>query len=126
MLMSLVTACGAMPADGIGDVSLEGGAPLRSVAAARGESVVLVLSPEDCVSCDVHLAEWLGPGRDTARHVAVVLTRAPSATEARSIALLRMPVAGRLDEPGDRRLPSPCLLRFRDGKPVGEDCEPIR
>lgn len=125
--MLLASACAPTPAGGVGDAPMEGGAAIGSAAAARGESFVLVLSPEDCVSCDLNLARWVGPARDTSRHVAVVLTRAPSPEEERSIALLRLPVAGRLDKAArDRRLASPCVLRFLDGQPLTDTCEPVR
>ncbi len=122
-LVTMVTAAACKPvrAPEVGRIALESGAAIGSVAAPHGESVVLVLSPEHCVSCDVDLAKWFAPGRDSTVPVSVVLTREPTPDEARTIALLRLPVAGRT-APGTE-IDSPCVLRFRDGAPVTHSCE---
>ena len=122
LLMLVGTAaCQPVPASAVGGIRLEGGAAIGSVAAPHGESVVLVLSPEDCVSCDVDLATWFAPGRDTSLAVAVVLTRAPTPEESRGIALMRLPVVGRVAD--GERITSPCVLRFRDGAALTPCCE---
>jgi hypothetical protein len=115
-----------MPAAEVAEAQLEGGAAVRTVAAPHGESVVLVLSPEDCASCDVDVARWLSPDRDPAVGVQVVLTRAPGEHERRRITLLRLPVAGTLAARGiaSRAVPSPCVLRFADGRLADAACGP--
>lgn len=113
-----------MPAAEVAEARLESGAALRSVATARGPSVVLVLSPEHCVSCDVDLAQWFAPGRDTAVPVHVVLTRRPSEEEGRGIALMRLPVAGTIASGPllSRDVAAPCVLRFTDGAVADAAC----
>lgn len=102
---------------------MESGAAIQTVAAPRGKSVVLVISPADCISCDLDLAQWLAPGRDSTHAVRVVLTRAPSAAEQRNITLLRVPVVGQLaGRSFQRRIPAPCILQFIDGQPVSSAC----
>jgi hypothetical protein len=124
LVFLVAAACSPVPAGEIAGERMEGGAAINSIAAPLGKSVVLVLSPAQCVSCDVDLARWLSPGRDTTTRVSVVLTREPTAEEQRSIALLRLPVAGHIAKTVGRRVPSPCILRFDDGQPVSSTCDP--
>lgn len=100
---------------------MEGGAAIHTIAAPRGRSVVVVMSPADCVSCDLDLARWFSPDRDTTTRVSVVLTREPTADEQRNITLLRLPVAGRVAS--GRRLGAPCILQFDDGRPTSSRCD---
>jgi hypothetical protein len=115
-----------MPATAVPDQRLESGAAISSIAAPLGTSVVLVISPDQCVSCDVDLARWLAPPRDAsgaaATRISVVLTRAPTADEQRAITLLRLPVVGRLAGSTARRVKSPCVLTFEDARPVAASC----
>jgi hypothetical protein len=120
----MTAACAPVPAADVADARMESGAAIHTIAAPRGISVVLVLSPTDCVSCDLDLARWVGPGRDTSTKVSVVLTREPSADEQRNLTLLRLPVAGRVASRGlGRRIASPCILQFNDGRPVSSTCD---
>lgn len=121
--MVMASACGPMPAADVSAVTMQSGAAIGAIAAPHGRSVVLVLSPADCISCDLDLAQWLSPGRDTSTAVRVVLTREPSAAEQRNITLLRVPVAGRLaGRVLQRRVPAPCILQFNDGQLLTSSC----
>jgi hypothetical protein len=56
MAVLLMSACGPTPAGKVPAMTMEGGATIHAIAAPRGRSVVLVLSPADCISCDVDLS----------------------------------------------------------------------
>lgn len=118
----MATACAPVPAVEVPDELLVSGAAIHSIAAPRGKSVVVVISPADCLSCDLDLSRWFTAGRDTAAQVSIVLTREPTADEARNLTVLRLPVAGRLAS--GRRIDAPCVLQFDDGKPTSSRCDP--
>lgn len=79
----------------LGDtLTLSDGSEITGLLGKESCSVVLVMSPEECLSCTGILETWVGLGRRGQFGVHLLLTGAPSARQAEKLTLQRVPLRG--------------------------------
>ena len=82
-------------ADGPGTtLTLNDGSEVTPLLREESCSVVLVMSPEECLSCTGILEAWVGLGQASQFEVHLLLTGEPSAKQAEKLTLQRVPLRG--------------------------------
>ena len=76
------------------DMPLEDGGVASDVLRPEALSVVLLYSPSQCFSCSGLLHRWVEFAGDHEADLKLILTKKPSADEARTLRFLRVNVAG--------------------------------
>lgn len=113
---SLLTALMALAAmscqrhQDVGQLRLEDGRIIRDILDSTGTSVLLIVEPPDCVSCETTLYEWQEWARGPGRTMRVILTRTPTPAERNAIILSRQRVHGILHTPSTDLAPSAFLF----------------
>jgi len=87
----LATACSTQ-----GELLLDSGAELGTLAAAGDSTVMILYDPSDCFSCNSSLASWIELRREFPDKVAIVFTRKPSAIQQKRLVAARVEVDGTL------------------------------
>lgn len=63
---------------------------ISSAVTSNDSTVVIVFDPADCSSCNTEIAEWANLQRLAPERVKILLSRPPSQTEARDMAVRRL------------------------------------
>jgi len=92
----LVPAChsGGGGYRGLLSSALEDGRTVKALIGTTARTVVLVYEPSDCVACGTPVGVWLEWGRHSQTPVLLLLTRRPTALEAKQLQLARIAPAG--------------------------------
>ena len=78
--------------------TLTDGSEITYLLVEESCSVVLVMSPQECLSCDGILETWVGLGRRSQFELHLLLTSAPSAKQLETLKLQRVPLRGVIAE----------------------------
>lgn len=104
------------------DLQLAGGALVPDIRVHDGPIVLLLADPDDCLSCDQDLLTMLKVRREYPGRVQLVLTRSPSQSERKQLALGGH-TADAILESGEAQkvkvdLPAVAVIRAEDPSPI--------
>jgi hypothetical protein len=92
---------------------------VRALASRRPTTLLLVFDPSQCLSCAADMPRWLNLRTTHPRAVSLLMTRTPSAGEAKYFTIARIPVDGVLgDAAGLPRRRPPAGYLFHGGRLV--------
>ena len=88
----ILTCCAAE--EHVGTLTLTDGSNITNLLARESCSVVLVMSPQECLSCSGILETWVERGRALQFELHLLLTGSPSAKQVEALSLRRVPFRG--------------------------------
>lgn len=77
----------------VAGAALRNGTAVRELV-GRDTAIVLVFDPNTCFTCEGNMYMWLGWAQQNPGRFALVLTKEPTESERRQLALLHIPLAG--------------------------------
>ena len=100
-IVILTWSCGTEERD-IGTLTLADGSNIAPLLANESCSVVLMMSPQECLSCTGILEAWAKQARDLQFGLHLLLSATPSAKQVESLRLRRVPLRGVVSKPHAR------------------------
>jgi hypothetical protein len=92
VMPALLVACLGASGDYL-KYSLNDGSKVVELADSNSYTMILALSPQECLTCGADLWQWLRTERPETRAV-LVLTQMPDSSQTRMLSIRRVPVAG--------------------------------
>ena len=110
IVVSVIVLMSCATEEHVGTLTLSDGSKITHLLANESCSVVLVMSPQECLSCSGILETWVERGRELQFELHFLLTSSPSAKQVEALRLRRVPFRGVVSGPHATSEPRAYLL----------------
>lgn len=112
VIPAMMLSC--IPEDHVGSLGLTNGMSVADVTLEGDCTTVLLLTPQECITCDGLLENWMAARRTVSFELVLLLTGEPNATQVEALRIRRAPLAGVLADSMVRAEPTAYLFEGRD------------